>query len=284
VLVYILKFLCIILARTAFKGDKKMINRFLKKLLPIQTTEAELPMHAGEIYYLWEGLTSTYKLIGIVELNLMNTEDVQLQTYLKGLITATFLHHIKKLENALKSEGFTVPPRPSSKTLQGGPGIGQEVKFTDKEIIKNIVGFGQVYIMLYIRAVMACTRESIRSIFLDLMGDYIKAYKFLLGFGKKRNLFEPPPPATAKKGSLNMAEVGIIWDELTARYLSKVNMEIYLASTKDKDLINLLKWGLKEIVEPHMVLLENILKNEGITIPPRPPVRQFQYSPGQVKD
>jgi hypothetical protein len=259
-----------------------MINKIFKKLLPIQTTEAEKPMHAGEIYYLWEGLTSTYKLIGILELNLMNTEDAQLQTYLKGLATATFLLHIKKLENALKSEGFTVPPRPSSKTLQGGPGTGQEVKLTDKEIIKNIVGFGQVYIMFYSRAVMACTRESIRNIFLDLMGDYIKVYKYLIGFGKKRNLLVPPPPASARRNSLNMEEVGIIWDELNARYLGKVNMEIYLASTIDKDLINLLKWGLKEIVVPHMELLENVLKNEGITIPSRPPVRQFQYSPGQV--
>jgi hypothetical protein len=180
-----------------------MINKIFKKLLPIQTTEAEKPMHAGEIYYLWEGLTSTYKLIGILELNLMNTEDAQLQTYLKGLATATFLLHIKKLENALKSEGFTVPPRPSSKTLQGGPGTGQEVKLTDKEIIKNIVGFGQVYIMFYSRAVMACTRESIRNIFLDLMGDYIKVYKYLIGFGKKRNLFVPPPPANPDSGKVS---------------------------------------------------------------------------------
>ena len=42
--------------------------------------------------------------------------------------------------------------------------------------------------------------------------------------------------------------------------------------------------NMKEIVEPQMVLLENILKNEGITITPRPPVRLFQNSPGQVKD
>lgn len=259
-----------------------MMNKILKKLLPIQTTEAEKPMHAGEIYYLWEGLTSTYKLIGILELNLMNTEDAQLQTYLKGLTTATFLLHIKKLENVLKNEGFTAPPRPSSKTLQGGPGTRQEVQLTDKEVIKNIVGFGQVYIMFYSRAIMACTRDSIRNLFHDLMGDYIKAYKFLIGFGKKRNLFLPPPPASARKNSLNMDEVGIIWDELNARYLSKVNMEIYLASTKDKDVINLIKWGLKEIVVPQMELLETVLKNEGITIPPRPPVRQFQYSPGQV--
>ena len=110
-----------------------MMKKILKKLLHIKATEAEKPMHAGEIYYLWEGLTSTYKLMGILELNLMNTEDAQLQMYLKGLSTATFLHHVKKLENVLKSEGFTVPPRPSSKTLQGGPGTGQEVQFSDKK-------------------------------------------------------------------------------------------------------------------------------------------------------
>lgn len=256
--------------------------KIFKKLLPFQTTEAEKPMHAGEVYYLWEGLSSAYKLIGILELNLMNTEDAQLQTYLKGLATTTFALHIKKLEDILKNEGFTVPPRPSSKTLQGGPGTGQEVQLTEKEVIRNIVGFGQVYILFYTRAIMACTRKSVRDVFFDLMNDYIKVYKFLLDFGKKRNHFVPPPPATAKKDSLNMNEVGILWDELTSRYLSQVNMEIYLASTKDKDLINLIKWGLNEIVLPQMEQLEAVLKNEGITIPPRPPLRQYQYSPGQV--
>ena len=105
------------------------------------------------------------------------------------------MHHIKKLENALKSEGFTVPPRPSSKTLQGrGPGIGQEVKFTDKEIIKNIVGFGQSYNAIYpCRYGLTAPENQSVVFFLDLMGDYIKALQIFIGFQGKRNLFEPPP-------------------------------------------------------------------------------------------
>lgn len=256
--------------------------KILRKLLPFHTTEEEKPLHAGEIYYLWEGLTSAYKLIGILELNLMNTEDVQLKAYLKGLTAATFTLHIKKLENMLRNEGFTVPPRPSSKTLQGGPGLGQEVQLTDKDVVRNIVGYGQVYIMFYARAIMGCSRESVRGIFLDILNDYIKVYKFLLDFGKKKHHFIPPPPATAKKDSLNIEEAGVIWNELTARHISQVNMEIYMASTKDNDLIDLIKWGLDEIVIPHMEQLEAILKNEGITVPPRPPLRQDQYSAGQV--
>ena len=33
---------------------------------------------------------------------------------------------------------------------------------------------------------------------------------------------------------------------------------------------------------PQMEQLESVLKNEDITIPPRPPLRQYQYTPGQV--
>jgi len=212
----------------------------------------------------------------------MNTEEPQLQTYLKGLTTAKFVLHIRKIEEVLKNEGFTVPPRPASKTIQGGPGKGQEVKLTDREVITNLVGLGQVYITFNTRAIMACTRESVRNIFTNLLNDHITAYKFFTDLGKKRNIFEPPPPATAKKDSLNMGEVGIIWDELRARYLSYVNMETYLASTKDNDLINLINWGLNEIVTPQMKQLESVLRNEGFTILPRPPVRQYQYTPGQV--
>ncbi|ACV63465.1 hypothetical protein Dtox_2684 [Desulfofarcimen acetoxidans DSM 771] len=59
-------------------------------------------------------------------------------------------------------------------------------------------------------------------------------------------------------------------------------MEIYLENTQDKDLCNLIKWGLDEIVFPSTTKLEQFLKNEGLTIPPRPTNRLNQLIPGQV--
>lgn len=257
-------------------------KNLFKKLLPFQKATSKKPLNAGEVYYLWESLTGTYKLITMSEMYLMNTEDPELQAYLKALTTGAFLLRVNKLENVLKEEGFTVPPRPSSKTLQGSPGTGQEVKLTDREVIKNLVGLGQAYVMFFARAVTATPEDSVRKLFEDMLGETIKVYRLALGLGKSRNAFDPPPPATARKNSLNMYEVGVIWDELTARHSSQVNMETYLASTKDRQLNNLISWGLKEIVLPQMDKLETILKNEGITVPPRPAIRTNQYTPGQI--
>ncbi|ACV63338.1 hypothetical protein Dtox_2536 [Desulfofarcimen acetoxidans DSM 771] len=239
-------------------------------------------MHAGEIYHLWEGLTSGYKLIEVAEMYLMNTEDPELQIYLKALTTGVYFLKIKKLEDELKKEGFTVPPRPESKLIQGSAGAGQNVKLTDKEVIKNMVAFGQIYIMYNARAVIASNRESVRRTFRDLMGDHLIAYKTFFALGKKRNIFDPTPPATAKQNSLNMSEIGVLWDALTSRHLNQVKVETYMASIKDNNLLSAMKTLRNDVIMPQMEKIENVLKNEGFTIPPRPPVRTEQYSSGQV--
>jgi hypothetical protein len=153
---------------------------------------------------------------------------------------------------------------------------------TDREVIKNLVGLGQSYITFFVRAVTASAEDSIRKLFEDMLSETIKVYKLALSLGKSRNVFDPPPPATAGKNSLNMYEVGVIWEQLTGRHSSQINMETYLASTKDTQLNNLISWGLKEIVMPQMEKLETVLKNEGITVPPRPVIRTNQYTPGQI--
>jgi len=254
----------------------------LKKLLPFRKSSVGKPMHAGEIYYLWEGLTSGYKAIEMAETYLMNTEDVELHTVLQGIIKGTYLFRIHRLERILKEEGFTVPPRPASKALQGKPGSAQEVKLSDDEVLLNLITWGQTLLQHDARAVTACTRESVRKVFTDLLFDEIRGYNLLVDMGKKRKVFNPPPPATAKDDSLNITEVSYLWEELGSRHLSLINMETYIASTDDPELIRLLKRGLNQIIIPQIEKLENILKDEGFTVPPRPPMRAMQGPPGQV--
>ena len=98
----------------------------------------------------------------------------------------------------------------------------------------------------------------------------MKAYSMVVNLGKKRQVFNPPPPATARSNSLNMSEVATIWDELGARHLSIMNLETYLANTNDPELIRVLKIGLKDVVLPQLERLENILKDEGLQSPHAP--------------
>jgi len=256
--------------------------KIFKKLLPFAQPETQKPLHAGEIYHLWEALTSGYKLVSVMETYQMNTEDKELHTLLQGLVKGTYLIRINRLEKVLKEEGFTVPPQPSSKTLQGKPGVGQEVKLNDEEVIRNIIAWVQISLFQNSKAVGACTRESVRKIFTDLLFDEMKAFDLLMALGSSRQAYNTPPPATARDNSLNMGEVFVLWEELGARHLSVVNAETYLANTNDQVLIKLIQQSIYEVVLPQLEQLENTLKAEGFTVPSRPVRRMKQGPPGQV--
>jgi hypothetical protein len=250
--------------------------------MPFTSPETDKPLHAGEIYYLWETLTSSYNLISLVETYLMNTDDKELHLLLQGMVTGAYKMRINRLEKILKEEGFTVPPQPSPKTLQGKPGAGQEVKLDDDEVIRDLIAWSQVLMQHDVRAIGAATRESVRKVFTDIVFDDMNAYSLLTRMGKMRRVFSPPPPATASDNSLNMGEVATLWDQLGARHLSLVNLETYLANTDDPELIKILEEGLNKVVVPQMEQLENVLKAEGFTIPVRPIRRMKMGPPGQV--
>ena len=254
----------------------------LKKTLSLVRQETGKPLHAGEVYHLWETLTSSYNLVSLVETYMMNTGDRELHLLLQGISKGTVLTRINRLEKILKEEGFTVPPRPSPKTLQGKPGAGQEVKLGDDEVIRNLAAWVQVLLMHDGRAIGTATRESVRKVFTDIVFTDMKAYTMIINLGQKRQVFIPPPPATARHNSLNMSEVAAIWDELEARHLSVMNLETYLANTGDPELIRLLKTGLNDVVLPQLERLENVLKEEGFTVPARPVRRMQQGPPGRV--
>ena len=63
----------------------------LKKTLSLVRQETGKPLHAGEVYHLWETLTSSYNLISLVETYLMNTEDKELHILLQSLSKGTAL-------------------------------------------------------------------------------------------------------------------------------------------------------------------------------------------------
>lgn len=188
--------------------------QFFKKLLPFQKQAADKPLHSGEIYYLWEGLTSGYKLIEVTETYLMNTEDEEIHTLLLLILKGVDLTRIKQLEKLLKQKGFTVPPRPATKTTQGNPGTEQEVKLSDDEVLFNLIAWGRALLQNDAKAIGTITGESVRKIFIDLIFDDIKTYNIIFEFNISRNAFPTPPAATSKDNGLNMEEVSLLWSHL----------------------------------------------------------------------
>lgn len=256
--------------------------KVFKKLLPFTSAESGKPLHSGEIYYLWESLTSGYNVISIIENYQMNTEDSELHLLLQGIVKGNMLTRISPLEKFLKEKGFTVPPQPPSKTLQGKPGAGQEVKLEDDEVIRDLVALTQVMLVQDARAVGAATSKSVRKIFTDQLFNDMKIYELIDTLANKRKVKTPSPPATAKDKSLNMGEVFMLWDHLNARHISLANLEVFIANTKDQELVKLLKNGLNNIVIHDLEKLENKLKEEGFTVPGRPVRRLKQGPPGVV--
>ncbi|MGE5404422.1 MAG: DUF3231 family protein [Candidatus Saccharibacteria bacterium] len=251
------------------------------KLLPFTKPETK-PLNAGEIYYLWESLTAGHRINSILETYMMNTEDPELHLFLKSMIDTNTRSRIEPLEKVLKDEGFSVPPRPGTKITQGKPGISQEIKLTDEEVIRSVTTWGQFGIKLDGRGVGVCVNEEIRSVFTELLNLDLKAYSTFLDLGISRQVFFPPPPANARQNSLNIDEVARLWEELTARHLTVVNLETFLMNTNDPELIQLLQNSVQKIAYPQIEKLEKVLKAEGFTVPSRPPNRLVQAKPGKL--
>ena len=259
--------------------------KILKKVLPSSYTlnTAQKPMHAGEIFYLWDALTASYQIINVGETYQMNTQDKEIHLFLKGLVEGTLLLRIPKLENLLKDAGFAVPPRPATKTLQGKPGVGQEVKLTDEEVLKVMLTLSHALLVLDARGVgTAITNNAIRGVFVGLLKNTIIAHDTLMLFGSGRQSFTPAPPATASPNSLNLGEVYLLWDQLGYRHSTIVLLEVYINNTKDVELKKELEYGLNKIAFPQMGKIEMLLKSEGFTVPARPVSRMKQQPTGRT--
>lgn len=259
--------------------------KLLKKILPQSYTmdTAQKPMHSGEIYHLWDALTASYRVINVAETYQMNTQDREIHLFLKGLVQGTLLLRVPSLENLLKDAGFAVPPRPASKTLQGKPGVGQEVKLTDEEVLKVMLTLSHSLLILDARGVgTATTNQAIREVFIDLLKKTVTAHDILMKMGSGRQAFNPPPPATASPGTLNLGEAYWLWDGMGYRHSTIVLLETYITNSNDAELKKVLNHGLHKIALPQLEKIETFLKNEGFTVPTRPITRTKQLPAGRT--
>ncbi len=263
--------------------------KILKKLLPASFTlnTAKQPMHAGEIYHLWESLTASHQLVNSLETFQMNTDDKGLHKVIQVFVTQMRKQRIPRLEGLLKDAGFTVPPRSASKTLQGRPGVGNEVILTDEEITKIMFNLSGALIILDGRAISSvATEESIRELFIDLLKQDIKQHESIISFGKSRRTFSKPPMAVSTPKGPTLGDAYWLWAEMEFfRSSSIILLESYLSNTNDQELKKLLEHGLYNIAYPQLKQVEDALKDAGFTVPSRPVLRMHQRPPeiiGQI--
>ena len=211
------------------------MNKMIKQILPKSYTlnTMEKPMHAGEIYHLWESLTASYQGIEIAEFFLMNTEDKELHGLLQKIVTGAESLRVNKIEPVLKDAGFTVPPRPASKMLQGKPGVGQEIKLDNNDVIKTMYDYMSELLNLDGRGIGVVTsNKKIRNIFIELVNDDMKLNDLILNVGKQKHIIEAPPAATSTPNSLNISEVHWLWFHLRHKHSALVVLETYLYKYK----------------------------------------------------
>lgn len=260
--------------------------KILKKILPASFTlnTAQKPMHSGEIYHLWESLTASHQLINTLETFQMNTDEKEMHKLIQDFTTSIRKQRIPKLEGLLKDAGFTVPPRAASKTLQGKPGVGNEVILSDEEIIKVMFNLSSALINLDGRAIATVTtEESIRDLFIELMKQDMKEHETIISFGKSRQVFTQPPLSVSQPNGPTIGDAYWLWVEMELfRSSSIILLESYLANTNDKELKKLLEHGLYKIAYPQLNKLEQTLKAAGFTVPPRPVSRTHQRPPGVI--
>jgi hypothetical protein len=257
--------------------------KILKKLLPSSFTlnTAQQPMHAGEIYFLWEALTASSLLINSLETFQMNTDDKGLHKVIRDFAVQIRNKRIARLEGLLKDAGFTVPPRSAAKTLQGRPGVGNEVILTDEEIVRIMFNLSSALLGLDGRGISTVTtEESIRELFIDLFKQDIKQHESIISFGQGRGSFPPTPMAVSAPKGPTIGDAYWLWAEMEFyRSSSIILLESYLSNTNDKELKKLLEHGLYNIAYPQLKKVEDALKDAGFTVPPRPVTRMHQRPP-----
>lgn len=265
--------------------DKIFEKQILEKVLPKSYTlnTADKPMHSGEVYFLWEALTAGYQMVTILEMYQMNTKDKELHALMQGIVKGLYMTRITKLEKFLKDAGFTVPPRPASKTKQGKPGVGQEVKLSDEEVLKVIFKLFEVQLDLDGRAIgSVTTSEKIREVFIGFLNADLNSFDTIQKFADSRQAVSYPPKATASVNGLTIAEAYWLWHELNYRYSGIIMLESFISNTNDQELIQVLSLGLNKVSYPQMNQLETLLKTEGFTVPSRPVDRMKQQPKDKV--
>ncbi|OPY56437.1 MAG: hypothetical protein A4E55_02076 [Pelotomaculum sp. PtaU1.Bin035] len=260
--------------------------KILKKILPSSYTlnTANKPMHAGEIYHLWESLTASHQLINALETFQMNTDDKEMHTLIQAFADRMRNQRIPKLEGLLKDAGFTVPPRSATKTFQGKPGIGNETKVSDEEIIRIMFNLSKALINLDGRAIATViTEDSIRELFIELVEQDMKGHDYIITFGRSRQAFNQPPLSVSEPKGPTIGDAYWLWAEMEFyRNSSIILLESYLNNTNDKELKKLLEHGLYKIAYPQLNKLEQTLKAAGFTVPPRPVTRMHQRPAGII--
>lgn len=258
--------------------------KIFKKILPASYTlnTAQKPMHAGEIHHLWDSLTASHQFINALETFQMNTDEKEMHQLIQALATSIRKLRIPKLEGLLKDAGFTVPPRTSSKTLQGKPGVGTEVILSDEEITRIILNLSSALMDLDGRGIATVTtEESIRDFFIALIKQDMKEHETIIFFGKSRRSFIQLPLAVSEPNGPTIGDAYWLWAGLEFyRSSSIILLESYLSNTNDKELKKLLEHGLYKIAYPQLNKLEQTLKTAGFTVPPRPVSRMHQRPPG----
>ncbi|MDD4169749.1 MAG: DUF3231 family protein [Desulfotomaculaceae bacterium] len=258
--------------------------KILKKVLPSSYTlnTASKPMHAGEIYHLWESLTASHQFINALETFQMNTDDQEMHSLIQVFAARMRNRRIPRLEGLLKDAGFTVPPRSATKTLQGKPGVGSETKVSDEEIIRIMFNRSAALITLDGRAIATViTEESIRELFIELVKQAIKDHDSIITFGKSRQAFNQPPLSVSEPKGPTIGDAYWLWAEMEFyRSSSIILLESYLNNTNDQELKKLLEHGLYKIAYPQLKKLEMALKAAGFTVPPRPVERMHQRPAG----
>jgi hypothetical protein len=233
------------------------------------------------MFFVSESLTYGYQMISNAETFIMNTDDKEIHLLLTVGIQTLKSLRIKRIEALLKDAGFTVPPMPASKILQGKPGVGQEVKLSDDEVLRVMHELSSALLNQDVRAVgTATTMSSIRNLFVELLKNDIIANEAIFKMGTSRQVFPPPPPATSSSNPLNMGEVFHLWSEMNYRQIGIIELEIFLNSTNDTELKDELEYAIQKISYPQLKKMEKILKSEGFTVPIRPQERTKRQPEG----
>lgn len=234
--------------------------------------EKQQMLDSKEAFNLWDVLNAHYNLMQQIQIIQNFVHDKDFNFLLKQTLVKTYETQISELEQVMNTYKVTLPRRPPKSVRT----TANTEAFSDQFIAVLLITMLQENIGMYLRAIRtSITNDGIRMLFqrflITELGTYDNAIKYvkLKGWLGTPPLYPETPSGTGER--LDLGEVFHLWDHLCARYDALEVTQIYENYAHDRDLVIILRSGIRNTLEKQINILEKEMDHFGLPLPERPP-------------
>lgn len=153
----------------------------------------EEPLHAGEVYHLWNHLFESKALLVTLQVLMNHTGDEDLKKFLSDFSKDCIKQEEEQVESLLKENGLRLPPAPPDRPMVNLEDIPAGARMNDPEVAA-LIGKEMLAGKLLCSYIMSMAiREDIGQMFNEFHTQRVELHNKLLKMNKDKGWLVPPP-------------------------------------------------------------------------------------------